>query len=97
MSNERSKDSMQQTEERTYSIYPFNNPKNNEKFHLAIIFSKKIYFSLIYLYVNCQFDPLWVEYFDQLTSKQFQVKIYQFDYLFSWVFLVFFSFQTIHK
>ena len=44
--NERSKDSMQQTEERTY-IYPFNNPKNNEKFHLAIIFSIKIYVSVI--------------------------------------------------
>jgi hypothetical protein len=28
------------------------------------------YVSVIFLYVNCQFDPLWVEYSDQLTSKQ---------------------------
>jgi hypothetical protein len=25
---------------------------------------------MLYLYVNSQFDPLWVEYSDQLTSKQ---------------------------
>ena len=30
-------------------IYPFNNPKNNEKFHLAKIFSIKIYVSVIFV------------------------------------------------
>ena len=71
---ERSKDSMQ-NKPRNEHILPFNNPKNNEKFHLAIIFSIKIYVS-VYLYVNCQFDPLRVEYFDQLTSKYINLIIY---------------------
>ena len=62
-------DSMQQTRnEHIIYIYPFNNPKNNEKFHLAIIFSIKIYVSVVFV-CYCQFDPLRVEYFDQLTSK----------------------------
>ena len=34
---------------RNEHIYPFNNPKNNEKFHLAIIFSIKIYVSVIFV------------------------------------------------
>jgi len=34
---------------RNEHIYPFNNPKNNEKFRLAIIFSIKIYVSVVFV------------------------------------------------